>query len=130
MDLATLTGAIIVALGDDVGGLFSNNDELSDNLLAASKIEDEPLWRMPLPAHYDKNIDSMIADMKNTGGRAGGSITAAMFIQRFVNGVPWAHLDIAGTAWKKPSPIPTIPDGATGFGVRLLNRMVADKYEG
>ncbi|MES2722811.1 MAG: leucyl aminopeptidase [Pseudomonadota bacterium] len=130
VDLATLTGAIIVALGDDVGGLFSNNDELSANLMAASEGEAEPLWRMPLPPHYDKNIDSMIADMKNTGGRAGGSITAAMFIQRFVNGVPWAHLDIAGTAWKKPSTIPTIPDGATGFGVRLLNRMVADKYEG
>ncbi|WP_421931286.1 leucyl aminopeptidase [Phenylobacterium sp.] len=130
VDLATLTGAIIIALGDDVGGLFSNNDELSGNLMAASGAEGEPLWRMPLPAHYDKNIDSMIADMKNTGGRPGGSITAAMFIQRFVNGVPWAHLDIAGTAWKKPSTVPTIPDGATGFGVRLLNRMVADKYEG
>ena len=130
VDLATLTGAIIVALGDDVGGLFSNNDELSENLLAASKAEDEPLWRMPLPAHYDKKIDSVIADVKNTGGRAGGSITAALFIQRFVNGVPWAHLDIAGAAWKAPSPVPTIPEGATGFGVRLLNRMVADKYEG
>ncbi|MES2342868.1 MAG: leucyl aminopeptidase [Pseudomonadota bacterium] len=130
VDLATLTGAIIIALGDDVGGLFSNNDELSGNLLAASNAEGEPLWRMPLPAQYDKNIDSMIADMKNTGGRPGGSITAAMFIQRFVNGVPWAHLDIAGTAWKKPSTVPTIPEGATGFGVRLLNRMVADKYEG
>ena len=130
VDLATLTGAIIVALGDDVGGLFSNNDELATNLLAASKAEDEPLWRMPMPAHYDKKIDSVIADVKNTGGRAGGSITAALFIQRFVNGVPWAHLDIAGAAWKSPSPVPTIPDGATGFGVRLLNRMVADKYEG
>ncbi|WP_411288113.1 leucyl aminopeptidase [Phenylobacterium sp.] len=129
VDLATLTGAIIVALGDDVGGLFSNNDELSDNLLAASKIEDEPLWRMPLPAHYDKNIDSMIADMKNTGGRPGGSITAALFIKRFINDTPWAHLDIASTAWKKPSAVPTIPEGATGFGVRLLNRMVAEKYE-
>ena len=130
VDLATLTGAIIVALGDDVGGLFSNNDELATNLLAASKAEDEPLWRMPMPAHYDKKIDSVIADVKNTGGRAGGSITAALFIQRFVNGVPWAHLDIAGAAWKSPSPVPTIPDGATGFGVRLLNRRVADKYEG
>ncbi|WP_340647259.1 leucyl aminopeptidase [Phenylobacterium sp.] len=130
VDLATLTGAIIVALGDDVGGLFSNNDELSENLLAASKAEEEPLWRLPLPTHYDKKIDSVIADVKNTGGRAGGSITAALFIQRFVNDVPWAHLDIAGTAWKSPSPIPTIPEGATGFGVRLLNRMVADKYEG
>ncbi|THD75104.1 MAG: leucyl aminopeptidase [Phenylobacterium sp.] len=129
VDLATLTGAIIISLGNDYGGLFSNNDELSANLLAASVTEGEPLWRMPLPAQYDRNIDSMIADMKNTGGRPGGSITAALFIQRFVNGVPWAHLDIASTAWKKPSSVPTIPDGATGFGVRLLNRMVADAYE-
>ena len=130
VDLATLTGAIIISLGNDYAGLFSNNDELSGNLLAASGVEGEPLWRMPLPAQYDKNIDSMIADMKNTGGRPGGSITAALFIQRFVNNVPWAHLDIASTAWKKPSTVPTIPDGATGFGVRLLNRMVQDKYEG
>jgi leucyl aminopeptidase len=130
VDLATLTGAIIIALGNDYAGLFSNNDELSENLLSASKAEAEPLWRLPLPAQYDKNIDSAIADMKNTGGRPGGSITAAMFIQRFVNKVPWAHLDIASTAWKKPSNVPTIPDGATGFGVRLLNRMVADRYEG
>ncbi|MBT9472356.1 MAG: leucyl aminopeptidase [Pseudomonadota bacterium] len=130
VDLATLTGAIIISLGNDYAGLFSNNDELSGNLLAASGAEAEPLWRMPLPVQYDKNIDSMIADMKNTGGRPGGSITAALFIQRFVNNVPWAHLDIASTAWKKPSNVPTSPDGATGFGVRLLNRMVQDKYEG
>ena len=129
VDLATLTGAIIISLGNDYAGLFSNNDDLSENLLAASKAEAEPLWRMPLPPQYDKNIDSMIADMKNTGGRPGGSITAALFIQRFVNGVPWAHLDIASTAWKKPSTVPTIPEGATGFGVRLLNRMVAEHYE-
>ena len=129
VDLATLTGAIIISLGNDYAGLFSNNDELSDNLLAASKTEGEPLWRMPLPTQYDKNIDSMIADMKNTGGRPGGSITAALFIQRFVNNLPWAHLDIASTAWKKPSNVPTIPEGASGFGVRLLNRMVAEKYE-
>ena len=130
VDLATLTGAIIISLGNDYAGLFSNNDELSANLLAASGAEAEPLWRMPLPPQYDKAIDSMIADVKNTGGRPGGSITAALFIQRFVNKTPWAHLDIASTAWKKPSTIPTIPDGATGFGVRLLNRMVMDKYEG
>jgi leucyl aminopeptidase len=129
VDLATLTGAIIIALGNDYAGLFSNNDELSANLLEASGKEGEPLWRLPLPAQYDKNIDSMIADVKNTGGRPGGSITAALFIQRFVNGLPWAHLDIASTAWKKPSAVPTIPDGATGFGVRLLNRMVQEKYE-
>jgi len=129
VDLATLTGAIIIALGHDLAGCYSNNEDLAANLIAASNSEGEPLWRMPLPAQYDKNIDSMIADMKNTGGRPGGSITAAMFIQRFVNGGPWAHLDIAGAAWKKPSSIPTSPEGATGYGVRLLNRMVAEKYE-
>jgi leucyl aminopeptidase len=130
VDLATLTGAIIIALGNDFAGCYANNEELGANLMAASAATGEPMWRMPLPPAYDKNIDSMIADMKNTGGRPGGSITAAMFIQRFTNGVPWAHLDIASTAWKKPSTVPTIPDGATGFGVRLLNQMVADKYEG
>ena len=130
VDLATLTGAIIISLGNDYAGLFSNDDELADNLLAASAAESEPLWRMPMPPAYDKNIDSMIADVKNTGGRPAGSITAALFLQRFVNGLPWAHLDIASTAWKKPSTVPTIPDGATGYGVRLLNRLVADKYEG
>ena len=130
VDLATLTGAIIIALGNDYAGCYANDDELGANLMDASAKTGEPMWRMPLPAAYDKNIDSMIADMKNTGGRPGGSITAAMFIQRFTNGVPWAHLDIASTAWKKPSTVPTIPEGATGFGVRLLNQMVADKYEG
>ncbi len=84
---------------------------------------------MPLPAQYDRMLDTLAADMKNIGGRAGGSITAALFIQRFVNGLPWAHLDIASTAWKKPSTNPTIPDGATGYGVRLLNRLVAEGYE-
>ncbi len=129
VDLATLTGAIIIALGNDYAGLFSNNDALSDKLLAASRAENELLWRMPIPAAYEKQFDSMAADMKNIGGRAGGSITAALILQKFVNGVPWAHLDIAGTAWKKPSSDPTIPDGASGFGVRLLNRLVADHYE-
>jgi leucyl aminopeptidase len=129
VDLATLTGAIIISLGNDYAGLFSNDDTLSENLLAASKATGEPLWRMPLPEAYNKQIESMVADMKNTGGRPGGSITAALFLQKFVNGVPWAHLDIASTAWKKPSTVPTSPDGATGFGVRLLNQMVADKYE-
>jgi leucyl aminopeptidase len=129
VDLATLTGAIIIALGHDYAGLFSNNDALSDNLLAASKTTGENLWRLPLPASYEKQIDSMIADVKNVGGRPAGSITAALFIQRFVNNLPWAHLDIAATAWKKPSTDPTIPDGATGFGVQLLDRFVADHYE-
>ena len=130
VDLATLTGAIIISLGNDYAGCFSNNDELAGNLLDAAKAEDEGLWRMPMPDAYNKQIDSMIADMKNTGGRPGGSITAALFLKRYVNDVPWAHLDIASTAWKKPSTVPTIPDGATGYGVRLLNRMVQDAYEG
>ena len=130
IDLATLTGAIIIALGNDYAGLFSNDDELSDALLAASKASGEPLWRLPLPAQYEKQFDSMIADMKNVGGRPGGSITAALILQKFVNGTPWAHLDIASVAWKKPSSNPTIPDGASGYGVRLLNQLVADSYEG
>jgi leucyl aminopeptidase len=130
VDLATLTGAIIVALGNDYAGLFSNDDALAENLLAASKAEGEPLWRLPLPAAYEKQIESMAADVKNIGGRPGGSITAALFLQKFVNGLPWAHLDIASTAWKKPSTNPTIPDGATGYGVRLLDRLVRDFYEG
>jgi leucyl aminopeptidase len=130
VDLATLTGAIIIALGKDLAGLFSNNDALTENLLAASKASHDPLWRMPLPSEYEKQIASSVADMKNTGGRPGGSITAALFIQKFVNRTPWAHLDIASTAWKPRSTNPTIPSGATGFGVRLLDRLVADHYEG
>jgi len=130
IDLATLTGAIIISLGHDFGGLFSNNDGLSEKLLSAGIAERETLWRLPLPAAYEKQIESPIADMKNIGGRPAGSITAALFLQKYVNGVPWAHLDIASTAWKKPSTDPTIPDGAVGFGVRLLNRLVADAYEG
>jgi leucyl aminopeptidase len=130
IDLATLTGAIIISLGKDLAGMFSNNDRLAENLLAASKASGDPLWRMPLPPQYERNIDSNVADMKNVGPRYGGSITAALFIQRFVNGLPWAHLDIASTAWKPGSTVPTIPSGATGFGVRLLDRLVADCYEG
>ena len=129
VDLATLTGAIIIALGNDYAGLFSNNDELADKLLSASKASGEQLWRLPLPSAYESQIESAAADVKNTGGRPGGSITAALFIQKFVNDVPWAHLDIASITWKKPSKTPTIPDGATGFGVRLLNTLVADHYE-
>ena len=129
IDLATLTGAIIVALGKDLGGLFSNNDDLADKLLAASKVSGDALWRMPLPAQYEKGIESAVADMKNVGPRHGGSITAALFIKRFVNDLPWAHLDIASTAWKPNSTVATIPSGATGFGVRLLDRLVADNYE-
>jgi leucyl aminopeptidase len=130
IDLATLTGAVIVALGPDYGGLFSNDETLAENLLKASKVSGDSLWRLPLPTSYEKQIDSMAADMKNTGGRPGGSITAALFIQRFIKDTPWAHLDIASIAWRKPSSIPTIPEGASGFGVRLLDRLVADHYEG
>jgi leucyl aminopeptidase len=130
VDLATLTGAIIVSLGNDYAGLFSNDDALAESLLAASAAEGELLWRMPLPPQYDKLIDSPTADMKNIGpGPAGGSITAAMFLKRFIQeGVPWAHLDIASTAWRKTASAPHA-EGATGFGVRLLNRLVADRYE-
>ena len=101
IDLATLTGAIVVALGKDLAGVYGNNEDLAANLMAASKASDDVLWRMPLvPPQYDKLLDSHAADMKNIGPRHGGSITAAMFIQRFVNGVPWAHIDMASTAWK------------------------------
>jgi leucyl aminopeptidase len=129
VDLATLTGAIRVALGLEIAGLFSNNDELAERLIAAGKAEGEELWRMPMNERFDKMIDSPIADMKNIGGQFAGSTTAAQFIQRFVNKVPWAHLDIAGTAWAEEARNST-PKGATGYGVRLLNRLVADHYEG
>ena len=129
IDLATLTGAIVVALGKDLAGLFCNDEPLAANLLAASKASDDMLWRMPLPAQYEKALESHSADMKNTGGRPGGSITAALFIQKFTNKVPWAHIDMASTAWKPGSTVPTIPSGATGFGVRLLDRLAADFYE-
>jgi len=129
VDLATLTGAIVVALGSDLAGMYSNDETLAANLLKASDASGDTLWRMPLPASYEKQIDSFAADVKNTGGRPGGSITAALFLQRFTNGVPWAHLDIAATAWRKSSSNPVIPDGATGFGVRLLNDLVAANYE-
>ena len=148
VDLATLTGAIIVALGHEHAGLFSNDDELAARIVAAGKNTGEACWRMPLGDAYDKQIKSDIADMKNVGGRQGGSITAAQFLQRFVGGgkngkdgngsakdeggkahLPWAHLDIAGTAWTTKD-LPSVPKGATGFGVRLLDRMVAAHYEG
>ena len=130
IDLATLTGAMIVALGLDYAGVFSNSDAVADPILAASKKVGENFWRMPIPDIYEQHIDSKIADVKNTGnGRAGGSITAALFLQRFTNGVPWAHLDIAPTAWANKSPSPTVPEGGVGFAVRTLDRMVADAYE-
>ena len=128
VDLATLTGAIMVALGSHHAGLFSNNDKLSDNLLAAGKATGEKLWRMPLGPEYDKQMDSQFADVKNAGARYGSSITAAQFLQRFVNNVPWAHLDIAGTAMGAPSSDINRSWGS-GFGVRLLDRLITDNYE-
>ena len=129
VNLATLTGAIIVALGQHYAGLFSNNDELSERLLAAGKSTQERLWRMPMGDEFDKLIDSKNADMKNVGGRYGGSIAAAQFLQRFVNDTPWAHLDIAGTAMAAPATEINL-SWASGFGVRLLDRLVRDHYEG
>ncbi len=129
VDLATLTGAMIISLGHEMGGFFSNNDELATRLHAAGEASGEKLWRLPLGEAYDKQIKSDIADMKNVGGRPGGAITAAQFIQRFVNGKPWAHLDIAGMAWATKDAA-TTPKGATAYGVRMLDRLVAEHYEG
>ena len=128
VDLATLTGAIVVSLGHEHAGLFCNDEALGQSLLAAGLATGEKLWRMPLHEDYDKLIKSDIADMKNIGGRAGGAVTAAQFIQRFTNKVPWAHLDIAGTTWSSKD-APAVPKGATAFGVRLLDRLVAEHYE-
>lgn len=129
VDLATLTGAIIVSLGHEYAGMFSNDDGLSAQLDAAGKAVGEHLWRMPMGAAYDKSIDSAIADMKNVGPREGGSITAAQFIKRFVKpGVKWAHLDVAGVVWAS-KPTALTDKGATGFGVRLLDRFIADNFE-
>ena len=128
IDLATLTGAILVALGQDHAGLFSNDDKLAGRLLAAGETTGEKVWRMPLGPEYDKLIDSKFADMKNTGGRHGGAITAAQFLQRFVDGVPWAHLDIAGTGIASPQTDINKSWGA-GWGVRLLDALIAEHYE-
>ncbi|MGB3865663.1 MAG: leucyl aminopeptidase, partial [Xanthobacteraceae bacterium] len=128
VDLATLTGAIMVALGTEYAGLFSNNDQLAERLGEAGQATGERVWRMPLAPEYDKLIDSQFADMKNTGGRHGGSITAAQFLQRFVDGTPWAHLDIAGTAMGAPK-TDINQSWGSGYGVRLLDRLVARHYE-
>jgi leucyl aminopeptidase len=128
VNLATLTGAIMIALGAEHAGLFSNNDELAENLLEAGKDANERVWRMPMGPEYDKMIDSKNADMKNIGGRFAGSITAAQFLQRFVNGVPWAHLDIAGTAMGSPKNEYS-QSWSSGYGVRLLDRVVAKNHE-
>ncbi len=129
IDLATLTGAILVALGHEHAGLFSNDDALSEQILGAGRAVGEPLWRLPLGDGYDKLLKSKIADMKNIGGPQAGSITAAQFLQRFVNKTPWAHLDIAGVAWQDGEHKELAPSWATGWGVRTLNRLIADHYE-
>lgn len=128
IDLATLTGAIMIALGQEYAGLYANDDRLANQLREAGEATDELVWRMPLAAAYDKQIDSKNADMRNIGGRWGGSITAAQFLQRFVRKLPWAHLDIAGTAFDSRKT--DVNDSwGSGFGVRLLDRLVADHYE-
>lgn len=130
VDLATLTGAMIIALGHEHAGLMSNNDDLADKLTAAGKASGDKLWRFPLSAAYDKLIDSPIADMKNVGPRYAGSITAGQFLKRFIdNDTPWAHLDIAGMAWSDKAGA-TWDKGATGFGVRVLDQFVRDNLEG
>ncbi|MDP1868750.1 leucyl aminopeptidase [Bradyrhizobium sp.] len=129
VDLATLTGAIMVALGTEYAGMFSNNDELAERLTKVGLETGERVWRMPLGPEYDKQIDSQFADVKNAGVRNGGSITAAQFLQRFVDDTPWAHLDIAGTAMGAPKSEINHSWGS-GYGVRLLERLVAEYYEG
>ncbi len=129
VDLATLTGAIIVSLGGKYAGLFASDDKLAERILNLGKETGDETWRLPMDAYYDKQINSDIADMQNIGAdREAGSITAAQFLKRFTNDVPWVHLDIAGTAWRK-KPSPTCPKGATGFGVRLLDALVEKYYE-
>ena len=129
IDLATLTGAILISLGHEWAGLFSNNDKLASNLIQVGEDSGDKLWRMPLGEPFDRLIDSPIADMKNVGPREGGSITAAQFIQRFIDdGVKWAHVDMAGKAWTD-KPGSTYDKGATGFGVRLLDEYVSDVLE-
>jgi leucyl aminopeptidase len=129
IDLATLTGAMIVALAHERAGVFSNNDELAEQLRKCGDETGEKTWAFPMDDAYDELIKSQIADMKNTGGRGAGSITAAKFLQRFVKKeTTWAHIDIAGMAWSNADK-PTIPKGGTGYGVRLLDRLVANYYE-
>ena len=129
IDLATLTGAMVITLGHEYAGIFSNDDKLAGNLLKAAEASGDKLWRQPLAEAYDRLIDSQIADMKNVGPREAGSITAAQFLQRYVDdGVAWAHLDIAGMAWSDKAQ-PTYDKGATGYGVRLLDQYIADTVE-
>jgi leucyl aminopeptidase len=129
VDLATLTGAIVGALGHEHAGVFANDDQLAERLLSAGRYTGERLWRLPLDPAYDKMIRSKIADMKNIGGANSGSITAAQFLLRFIDKTPWAHLDIAGVAWQDGEHKPQIPSWGTGWGVRMLNRLVIEHYE-
>jgi leucyl aminopeptidase len=129
IDLATLTGAILVALGHEHAGLFSNDDRLAGRIAEAGREVGEPVWRLPLASAYDKLLKSKIADMKNIGGPAAGSITAAQFLQRFIDKTAWAHLDIAGVAWQDGEKKPHAPEWGVGWGVRILDRLVADHYE-
>lgn len=128
IDLATLTGAIILSLGNEYAGLFSNDEALSNMLSHAGQSVNEKLWSMPMDKIYDKQLKTAGADMKNIGGRYGGAIIAAKFLERFVDNCPWAHLDIAGTAWDNKGK-PTMPAGATGYGVKLLNQFIKDNFE-
>jgi leucyl aminopeptidase len=129
IDLATLTGAIIIALGHENTGVFSNDDAFCEQFMRAARAEGEGAWRMPMGEAYDAKLKSRVADMMNVGGREGGSITAAQFLLRFVqDGMPWIHLDIAGTAALKADS--TLgPKGATGWGVISLDRMIRDRFE-
>ncbi len=130
VDIATLTGAMSIALGHEYAGLFSNDDTLAEELTKAGRNVEEPVWRFPMGEAYDKLIDSPVADMKNIGERGAGSITAAQFLQRFIKkGMPWAHLDIAGVAWQDKGR-PLSVKGPTAFGVRLLERFIAENFEG
>ncbi|MEQ8401719.1 MAG: leucyl aminopeptidase [Roseitalea porphyridii] len=129
VNLATLTGAILVALGQEHAGLFSNDDTVAEGLTKAGEASGEKVWRLPMGPEYDKLIDSKFADMKNVGGRNAGSITAAQFLKRFVGDTPWAHLDVAGTAMASPAG-DFNQSWASGYGVRLLDRWVRDVYEG
>jgi len=129
INLATLTGAILVSLGQERAGVFANDEELAAQINKCGNETGEKNWSFPMDSEYDDLIKSQIADMKNTGGRFGGSITAAKFLQRFVKDTKWAHIDIAGMAWSNKDR-PTVPKGGTGYGVRLLDRLVSKHYEG
>ena len=130
VDLATLTGAIIIALGHEHAGLFTNRDTLAEEFSSSGETANEKVWRLPLLPEYDRLLDSETADMKNSTSRDAGSITAAQFLQRYVGDTPWVHLDIAGTATKSRRSDPRDSSFAIGFGVRLLNQWIADHYEG